>query len=261
MMDGYFSKENIDKLYAGREEMHQQFADLRERFLVRTYKSECGREFACHGFSRRLGSMVRAVDIVYEKLPPELEEIPERETVVDATIAIQSFVLNAFGCLDNLAWIWVCEKPVLDSNGKKLSPLKVGLGPKCEDVRASFSEEFVGYLKSRQEWVDKHLKGFRDSLAHRIPLYIPPFIVAPETVDQYNKFEKDSAEALRNLDLKTYDELQTAQKALGIWRPWMTHSVAEKSPRAVFHAQLIQDYMTIDEFGRQMLNEFARQAL
>jgi hypothetical protein len=142
----------------------------------------------------------------------------------------------------------------------ELSPLKVGLGQNCEDVRASFSEEFVGYLKSRQKWVE-HLKGFRDSLAHRIPLYIPPYIITPETVDEYNKLEEASAEALSNLDFKRYVELQAAQKALGMWRPWMTHSVTEKSPGAVFHEQLIRDYVTIDEFGRQMLDEFARQAL
>jgi hypothetical protein len=46
-----------------------------------------------------------------------------------------------------------------------------------------------------------------------------------------------------------------------MWRPLMTPSVTEKSPRAVFHEQLIRDYVTIDEFGRQMLDEFARQAL
>ncbi|WP_162901315.1 hypothetical protein [Breoghania sp. L-A4] len=123
--------------------------------------------------------MVRAIDVVFEKLPPELDTIPDRDTVVDATLMIQAFVLNAFGCLDNLAWIWVCEKPVLNARGKELGPLEVGLGPKRRDVRASFSKEFVAYLEKRQDWVDKHLKGFRDSLAHRIPLYIPPYIVSP----------------------------------------------------------------------------------
>lgn len=66
-------------------------------------KSERGREFACHGFSRRLGTMVRAVDLIFDKLPPKLDEIPAKDTVTEATIAIQSFVVNAFGCLDNLA--------------------------------------------------------------------------------------------------------------------------------------------------------------
>jgi hypothetical protein len=260
-MARYFNQTYIDELYKSRDEMRKQYADLRECFLVRTFKSDRGREFAHHGFCRRLGTMVRAVETVFEKLPPELEEIPARDTVVDATIAIQSFVMNAFGCLDNLAWIWVCEKPVLDDDGKDLPPHKVGLGPKCKDVRVSFSKEFVTYLESRQDWIDKHLKGFRDSLAHRIPLYIPPFIVSPKTVDEYNKLERDSADALRKHDLKGYEKLQETQKSLGIWRPWITHSVTEKSPKAVFHAQLIQDYVTIDEFGRELAKEFQRHSL
>lgn len=259
-MAGYFIQQDIDKLYASRRDMHRTSADLREHFLVRSFASERGREFAYHGFCRRLSYMVRAVDAVYERLPPDIEIIPERQSVVDATIAIHSFVLNAFGCLDNLAWIWVCEKPVLDSKGIELSPLRVGLGPKCGDVRASFSAEFIEYLNSRQEWVE-HLKGFRDSLAHRIPLYIPPFIVTPDAIEQYNKLEADSSEALHDRNFDKYYELQSAQKALAIWRPWMTHSVVEKAPKVVFHVQLIQDYMAIEEFGRQMLRELERHAL
>lgn len=260
-MDRYFNDKTIEQLRAGQDEVHQQFIDLREKFITRNYRTDRGREFAFHGFSRRLGSMARAVDLVYEKLPPELDEIPQRDTVVDATLAIQAFVMNAFGCLDNLAWIWVCEKPVTDGNGKELTALKVGLGPKSKEVRASFSKEFSAYLDKRQGWVDGHLKGFRDSLAHRIPLYIPPFIVTPETVDIYNGLERDSIDALRRRDFEGYDKLQAEQKALGVWRPWMKHSVIEKSPQAVFHAQLLQDYVTIDEFGREMLAELERQGL
>lgn len=230
-MPGYFDQKNLDRLHAGLGEMNQQFGSLRDAFTSRPYRTERGREFAFHGFCRRLGTMARAIDIVFEKLPPELDAIPERDTVVDATMAIQAFVMNAFGCLDNLAWVWVCEKPVV-SNGKDLDPMKVGLGPKYKEVRASFSAEFVKYLESRQDWVDRHLKGFRDSLAHRIPLYIPPYVVTPEMVDTYNRLERESGDALMKLDLARYDALQAEQKALGIWRPWMTHSATERAPQA-----------------------------
>lgn len=257
----YFSEEILEKLKASKEDIHTKNYELREKFLGRAYRSARGREFAIHGFCRRLASMVRAIDIVFERLPPELGDIPERTTVTDATIAIHSFVLNAFGCLDNLAWIWVCEKPVLGANGNELSSLKVGLGPKCGEVRASFSHEFVAYLASRQAWIDNHLKGFRDSLAHRVPLYIPPYIITPENLTDYARIEEESAEALRSLQLDRYEELQKEQRSLGIWRPWMTHSVTEKSPTAVFHPQLIADFRTIDEFGHQMLGEFERQGV
>lgn len=254
-MASYFSAENIAKLHKGHDEVQKQFADLRQRYIVRKYKSDRAKEYALHGFSRRLGTLVRAIDQVYKILPPEREDIPEHDEVVDATIAIQSFVFNTFGCLDNLAWIWVYEKDVKGKDGNALDSKRVGLGNK--DVRRSFSNEFRAYLESRQTWFE-NLKDFRDSLAHRIPLYIPPFIVTPETVDEYNKLEQASGEAMRRADINEYDRLQAEQKRLGKFRPWMTHSQFEKAPSVVFHSQLVADYVTVDEFGRTMLEELDR---
>jgi hypothetical protein len=251
-MASYFSAENLAKLHQGRDDVHRRFAELRERYLSRKYKRERAREYAIHGFGRRLGTLVRAVDQVYGILPPERDDIPHRDEVVDATIAIQSFVLNTFGCLDNLAWIWVCEKDVRDKHGNELNPRSVGLGNK--HVRKSFTDAFRAYIDSRQAWF-ANLKDFRDSLAHRIPLYIPPFIVGPESVDRYKRLEVASGEALRRADFKEYDRLQSEQKKFGVFRPWMTHSRYEKSRSVVFHSQLVADYLTIDEFGRTMLME------
>ncbi len=174
---------------------------------------------------------------------------------MDAPIAIQSFVLNTFGCLDNLAWIWVYEKDIKGMDGHELDPKRVGLGSK--EVRISFTREFRAYLDSRQKWFE-NLKDFRDSLAHRIPLYIPPYIVTPATVDEYNRLERASGEALQRADFQEYDRLQSEQKKLGLFRPWMTHSQFEKAPSVVFISQLVADYVTIDEFGRTMLEELDR---
>ncbi|WP_027155833.1 hypothetical protein [Mesorhizobium sp. WSM2561] len=257
----YFKPEDIEKLHAGREDMHRQFAELRDRFLGRKYQTERGHEFAYHGFSRRLGTMVRAVDVVFEKLPPELDEIPERDTVVDETLTIQAFVMNVFGCLDNLAWIWVCEEAVLNAEGKELESLRAGLGPKSKEVRASFSKEFLAYLDKRQGWIDKHLKGFRDSLAHRIPLYIPPFIVTPETVDKYNELEKASGDAIQKRDFELYDKLQAEQRVLGIWRPWMTHSVRRSLPAPCFTPSFCRTMWRSTSLPVEMLAEMERQKI
>ena len=45
----------------------------------------------------RLGTLIRAIDRTFELLPPGLETIPDRNTVMDATTVVQSFVMNAFG--------------------------------------------------------------------------------------------------------------------------------------------------------------------
>lgn len=253
----YFTDQHATDLNAGRKEVHRQFQDLREQYLMRNNASQRGGEFIKHGFCRRLGTMVRTIDLVFERLPPELAKIPQREEVIDATIAIQAFVMNTFGCLDNLAWIWVHEKGVTNPDGSDLNPLHVGLGAKNKTVRGSFSQDFVDYLNSRQDWVD-YLKGFRDSLAHRIPLYVPPFVVSPETVVDYERLENESIDALKRRDFDGYDKLRGEQEQVGFFRPWMTHSQIEAAPAVVFHEQLLRDYITIDEFGRKLLEELGK---
>jgi hypothetical protein len=119
-MANYFSARRIAELNAGHEEVYRQFKDLQERLCLRTYKSDRGAEYAKHGFCRRLETLVRTIDQVYELLPPAQEEIPDRENVVDATIAIQAFTMNSFGCLENIAWIWLYEKNVKNGDGTEL---------------------------------------------------------------------------------------------------------------------------------------------
>ncbi len=256
-MVGYFSAETLVTLNRDHEEVGRRFEDVQARYISRKFKSERAREYAWHGFCRRLATLVRAIDLVYEALPPEREDIPERHEVKDATIAIQSFVFNTFGCLDNLAWIWVYEKDVKRKDGTELDPKQVGLSNGNREVRSSFSKEFRAYLDSRQTWFH-HIKGFRDALAHRIPLYIPPYIVPPETVDEYNRLEQASGEALQRGDFNEYDRLQSEQRKFVLFRPWMTHSQYENAPVVVFHQRLLKDYVTIDEIGRTMLEQLDR---
>ncbi len=103
-MAGYFSEEDLARLKRGREEMRRQFRDLQGKFLGRTYRSTRAFEYAGQGFCRRLETLVEAADWVFELLPPQKDDIPERDSLVIATMFIQSFVFNAFGCLKNVAW-------------------------------------------------------------------------------------------------------------------------------------------------------------
>jgi hypothetical protein len=73
----------------------------------------------------------------------------------------------AYGCVDNLAWIWVHER------GIAVNRRHVGLRRHNKEVRNTFSPEFHSYLESLDSWFE-YLVDYRDALAHRIPLYIPP---------------------------------------------------------------------------------------
>lgn len=65
-------------------------------------------------------------------------------------------------------------------------------------------------------------------------------------------------EALKNADIGRYEQLRSEQEKLRRFRPWMTHSWNEKSRTVVFHSQLLADYATVDELGRNMLKELDR---
>jgi hypothetical protein len=51
--------------------------------------------------------------------------------------------------------------------------------------------------------------------------------------------------------------LRAEQQKLGTYRPWVIHSPTEKSSWSVFHKQLLQDALTIDEIARKVLEELA----
>jgi hypothetical protein len=141
-----------------------------------------------------------------------------------------------------------------NADGTPLNPLDAGLGKKKLKVRASFSDELRSYLDGREDWIT-HIRGIRDSLAHRIPLYIPPFVVHPDQLDKDERLEREMAAAVRALDFVEYHRLEDAQKTLGAFRPWMTRSLVEAPRPMLFHPQLIADFPTVQEIARKMLDE------
>jgi hypothetical protein len=255
-MTAYFSTERVQELLTGQEEVHRQFHELRNKLYLRTYKTKRGAEYAKHGFCRRLDTLVRSIDRVYELLPPDQEAIPESDVVVDAVIAVQAFIMNAFGCLDNIAWIWVYEKDIKNGDGTELQPKHVGL--RKRKVHDKLTKDFQAYLETKQEWFD-NLVDFRDSLAHRIPLYIPPYVVPKANVEKYKELEKAKWEEPAKSDPAEYEKVKAAQLKLCQFVPGMMHSIFEESPQVEFHSQLLNDYVTIDEHGLTLLEELDRR--
>jgi hypothetical protein len=85
--------------------------------------------------------------------------------------------------------VWVYEREL------EIQRNRVGLRVQNTELRATLSEAFQEYLKSRDEWME-HVIEYRDSLAHRIPLYIPPGGVPTRNVEAYNDLSGRIQEAL-----------------------------------------------------------------
>ena len=98
-----------------------------EEYLSLTLANEAAYEYARHGFVRRLGTLKRCIENVYSIYLPERIDRPSRNECLDLAINLQSFIFNVFGCIDNLAWVWVKEKDIRDKQSRPLRSQKVGL--------------------------------------------------------------------------------------------------------------------------------------
>ena len=120
---------------------------------------------------------------------------------------------------------------------------------------SSFSEEFRNYVDELNQWFI-YLESFRHALAHRIPLYIAPFIVTPDKEASFQDLKTQKVDAMRRGDLAGYDELDAAQTKLGKFRPIMTHSLYEKDSKPMyFHSQVLCDWNTVVEILKRFLQQ------
>jgi hypothetical protein len=250
----FFSQNALQQLEEEYLTISGKYARLLDAYLKRSYNAARAREHAQHGFSRRLKTLVRCIENTFKILPPDQVGLPTSEELSDVNINLQAFIFNVFGCVDNLAWIWVSEKGITKDDGSPIPNGWVGLRKKNEFVRKSFSPEFQGYLIGLDEWFD-HLSDFRHAVAHRIPLYVPPYVITPDKEAAYRDLEIRKADALNRGALEDYDCLSADQDALGAFKPVMTHSFEEGARPVVFHSQLLADFNTIDELGWKLIEE------
>jgi hypothetical protein len=178
--------EKMDDECAG---LQKRCMRLQERCLRHTFQKERAKEFARDGLARRLSVLVRCIINAFEIIPPASTGLPTNAALSDAEIQVQAFLINVFGCLDNLAWIWVEERNVKNpKNGKALAPASVGLRRKNEIVMDSLDTDVRAYLEGIEEWFE-YLEYYRHALAHQIPLYIPPFGPRPGCEGRYRELE------------------------------------------------------------------------
>jgi hypothetical protein len=162
-----FSDEAIAEMNAKVRSIESRKSRLRLRYVEHNFSDPKAREYAHHGFARRIQTLARCVENIFRILPPDTVEVPPGETLHDAQINIQAAIGNAYGCADNLAWVWVHER------GIAVERRDVGMRERHRKVRDTLSQEFRTYLTSLGGWFG-HLVEFRDAFAHRIPPYVPP---------------------------------------------------------------------------------------
>ena len=243
----YYKKEHLAKIRERRLEIQGKTDNLVILFTRFRFVNAKAGEYARHGFARRIQILNRCINNLFRVLPAGTIKVPKRERLHDATINLQAFFANAYGCIDNLAWVWAHESGLATTIKRR----DVGLQKNNTKVRSTFTQEFQKFLTSRDDWFE-YLADFRHALAHRVPPYIPPGSVRPKDLDAF----KDLEHRMNRLsNLSEFDSLLEEQKRLYIFQPVTTHSFEEAKGTVRFHQQMLVDFITIEEIAIKLLEE------
>lgn len=217
------------------------------------------REHLLHGAARRLGVMRRAIARIFELFPLDQSRPLNSEALEDVQINLHAFVINLSGIFDNWAWAYVFRHGLLGKIGNRRD---VGLFNQL--TKPHLPVQIRDYLSSStiMEWRENYLRNYRDALAHRIPLYIPPAEFTPEECARYNELEVEKIKLIRDMNWTSLEVLYAEQAALGLPSFTFLHSFAEDEPsRPLFlHPQLITDGQGVVEFGQLFLKYWNESA-
>jgi len=253
---GYYCEADLQRMREKFFELKKQHEEQLLSVASRSFTTSKGDEFAKHGFLRRCTMLWKCVENTFATIPPELNAVPHQEEIHNVTINLHCFVIHVFGACDDLAWILVHEKEITKPDGTELPPSWIGLRKTNKAVRAKLSDEMNTVLDRLENWF-KHVEEFRHSLAHRIPLYVPPYLVPHDREDEYLRLERESWQALLEGDVDMHHQLQEEQNAFTFFRPWFTHSFSENAPHMVIHPQMLADFGAVLELGKATLSELA----
>jgi len=101
-MSGFFTSEQCLTLQCEYNSIAVTYGTLVAKCIQFSQAYPESAEHTCHGFVRRLGILKRWIQNVYSLYPPARSDNPCRDTLLDLSVNLQSFVVNVYGCLDNL---------------------------------------------------------------------------------------------------------------------------------------------------------------
>ncbi|MBW2655591.1 MAG: hypothetical protein JRC91_11855 [Deltaproteobacteria bacterium] len=249
----FFKQDHVDKIKSEFTLINSRYVDIKIKLweLHNRLKTEKAKEYLSHGVMRRLGIMMRSIKNVFTIFPIERNTLLSTSELSDVDINLHAFIVNIFGLLDNLAWVWIHEKQLAN----EIHQMNVGLYK--TKTQKHLTEEFCRYLNSdrMKKWYNEYLRNYRDTLSHRIPLYVLPKALTPKQVSQVKQIENKIADCykLRNWDM--VEKLREESDRIGDVCFLVSHASSENFP-IILHAQLIADFNTIEEIVKKYCEMF-----
>jgi hypothetical protein len=203
------------------------------------------RDYLNYGVGRRLNVIRLSMQKIYELFPPSQEEALPKETIHEVQVYLQAFVINVSGIFDNWAWAFVLRHNLLEKIGGRM-----GVGMFLSKTQQCLPASLKEYVTSepRVSWHRRYMKDYRDALAHRIPLYVPPSRIDPKDIERYKELEDRKQELFESHDWGELEKVTDEQESLGKALPAFLKDFT--SPEVYFHPQLNADGALVIEFAR-----------
>ena len=168
-------------------------------------------------------------------------------------------MINLYGVFDNWAWAFVCRHNLAAEIGNRRQ-----IGLFNDATRRYLVTPLRAYLSSETttKWHDEYLKNYRDALAHRIPLYIPPAVFTDAEGARYNELEAEKVACIRAMNHQRLEEIAAEQAGLGQPCFFFLHAFSEDTPARPLslHPQVLSDSKTVVEFGTKYLEHWHERA-
>lgn len=255
-----YSEEQIESFEKEYRKVCQGLQDIMLRTVLAGQESTHAgvKEHLLHGAARRLSIIKKCLENIFNEFPPTTTTPLNRDVLDDVQINLHAYVMNLYGIFDNWAWAFVYRHNLLQQVGGRH-----GVGLFHKNTTQHLAQPLRDYLSSETitSWHEKYLKSYRDALAHRIPLYIPPAEFTPEEGDRYNQLENEKMKLIKAMEWKRLDELYEEQANIGRPSFVFLHSYEEEPPKPVFfHPQLLCDGLAIVEFGSLYIKHWEKVA-
>lgn len=253
-----YSTAESTQLMAGCEQAWMDLLRLHVRFdqQANDLGENQGREYIKYGVGRRYNLIGFALRKIYRIFPPDRTRNLNQQELADVQINLHAFVINVAGCFDSMAWAFVVRHNLLNEVGGQQ-----GVGLFLKSTSRFLPKAIKDNLDSQAAtaWHRTYLKDYRDALAHRIPLYVPPSVFTAEDGARYNALEQEKLAALQAGQLDRIEALEEEQAMIG--RPCFSfmHSFDPARPVAL-HPQVVADTRTVVEFGRIFVDHWHERA-
>ncbi|HVS26558.1 MAG TPA: hypothetical protein VHE58_04580 [Burkholderiales bacterium] len=223
--------------------------------LVPLAKNEKAIEYLKQGVGRRIKTARRCLENVFKIFPPERTRLLEIEELNDIQINLHAFAINVYGILDNIAWVYMLEQGRVSTTAGDRT--FVGLFNKR--TQQHLSEPLRSYLNSKLlSWFEEYAKNYRDALAHRIPLYVPPYTVRTKDSAKWQDLGSAIQLAMTNRDIAEVIRLRAEQDSLGTICGAFSHLLSDDARPLFLHPQMICDALSVSELIEKVVEDVKR---